>query len=464
MNKYDEIKLKEIPEPCFYKASKPVMLSDETMQERKEKLIQSMKREQLDAVVVYCDLEHGSNFEYLTGFLTRFEEALLVVHKDGTAYMLMGNENLNKVQHSRIKAKGIHVPCFSLPNQPMEGERTLVDCLKEAEISKGMKLGIVGWKMFTSCLCENRKLFDLPYYIGQALSEIVGFDNIENRCDLFIGAEMGIRTINNANEIAHYAFGSALASDGVLDAMNLLDVGVSEMELGQCLNKYGQRNSVVSIAAAGERFEKANLYPTDKKIKKGDKISLTVGYKGGLSSRSGYALNDESELDSQYLDGIAKPYYYAVASWLENIQIGISGDNLYDIIETALPKEQYHWHLNPGHLVADEEWMSSPIYKGSKAVLKSGMLLQIDIIPSVSGLGGASCESGIALADATLRNQIKAEYPDLYEGFMKRRAYIEDVLGIKLHPEVLPMNDTVAYYRPFMLNKKRAFVKVKNSL
>lgn len=461
MNKYDEIELKEIPEPCFYKGLKPVLLSDETMLYRKDRLLQRMKKEQLDAVVVYCDLEHGSNFEYLTGFLTRFEEALLVVHQKGDAYMLMGNENLNKVQHSRIKAKAIHVPCFSLPNQPMEGERTLAECLKEAEIREGMRIGVVGWKMFTSCLCDNRKLFDLPYYIVQALSEITG--SIENRCDLFIGAE-GIRTTNNANEIAHYEFGSALASDGILDAMKQLDVGVSEMVLGQCLNKYGQRNSVVTIAATGERFEKANLYPMDKKVKHGDKISLTVGYKGGLSSRSGYAVNDESELDAEYLDGIAKPYYYAVASWLETIQIGMSGDELHEIIESVLPKEVYHWHLNPGHLVADEEWISSPIYKGSKAVLKSGMMLQIDIIPSVSGLGGASCESGIALADETLRNQIKAEYPDLYEGFMKRRAYIEDVLGIKLHPEVLPMNDTVAYYRPFMLNKKRAFVKTQRSL
>lgn len=461
MNKYDEIELKEIPEPCFYKGLKPVLLSDETMLYRKDRLLQRMKKEQLDAVVVYCDLEHGSNFEYLTGFLTRFEEALLVVHQKGDAYMLMGNENLNKVQHSRIKAKAIHVPCFSLPNQPMEGERTLTECLKEAEIREGMRIGVVGWKMFTSCLCDNRKLFDLPYYIVQALSEIT--ESIENRCDIFIGAE-GIRTTNNANEIAHYEFGSALASDGILDAMKQLNVGVSEMALGQCLNKYGQRNSVVTIAATGERFEKANLYPMDKKVKHGDKISLTVGYKGGLSSRSGYAVNDESELDVDYLEGIAKPYYYAVASWLEAIQIGMSGDELHEIIESVLPKEVYHWHLNPGHLVADEEWMSSPIYKGSKDVLKSGMMLQIDIIPSVSGLGGASCESGIALADETLRNQIKAEYPDLYEGFMKRRAYIEDVLGIKLHPEVLPMNDTVAYYRPFMLNKKRAFIKAKNSL
>ena len=47
-------------------------------------------------MLIYGDLEHGSNFEYLTGFLPRFEEALLAVHQNGTAYLLLCNENLNK--------------------------------------------------------------------------------------------------------------------------------------------------------------------------------------------------------------------------------------------------------------------------------------------------------------------------------------------------------------------------------
>lgn len=34
-----------------------------------------MKEESFDVLIVYGDLEHGSNFEYLTGFLPRFEEA-----------------------------------------------------------------------------------------------------------------------------------------------------------------------------------------------------------------------------------------------------------------------------------------------------------------------------------------------------------------------------------------------------
>ncbi len=454
-NQFERIVLKAVNEPHCSQAVKPVLLSDETMRERKEKLLTLMKQEGLDTVIIYCDLEHGSNFEYLTGFLTRFEEGLLVVHQNGEAYLLLGNENLNKAAHSRIAAKAIHVPAFSLPNQPMEGERLLSDCLTEAGLKAECNVGLIGWKYFTGQLGDQRQLYDVPHYVVEAVKEVAGAAYVSNRCDLMIGGDQGIRTVNNANEIAHYEFGSALASDGMLAAMNLLAEGVSEMELGQCLNRYGQRNSVVTIAATGERFEKANLYPTDKQVKRGDKIALTVGYKGGLSSRSGYAVSDADELSVDYLNGIAKPYFNAVVTWLESIRIGMSGDELYQTIENVLPKDTYHWKLNPGHLIQDEEWLSSPVYPNSKEVLKSGMMLQIDIIPSVAGMGGASCESGIVLADEKLRKEIEEQYPQLYQTFMKRRAYMQEELGICLPLEVLPMNDTVAYYRPFMLDKKR---------
>ena len=101
------------------------MLTDETMESRYHKVMKRMKEESFDVLIVYGDLEHGSNFEYLTGFLPRFEEALLVMHKDGSNYMIMGNENLNKVSSSRIKATPLHAPHFSLPNQPWRVEKIL---------------------------------------------------------------------------------------------------------------------------------------------------------------------------------------------------------------------------------------------------------------------------------------------------------------------------------------------------
>lgn len=113
---------------------------------------------------------------------------------------------------------------------------------------------------------------------------------------IFLLANKGVRCINTANELAHYEFGAALASDCILKAMDHLDIGVKETELGADLQALGQKNSVVTIAAAGKRFEKANLYPMDKEVKTGDPISLTVGYRGGLSSRCGYAVRSAQEL------------------------------------------------------------------------------------------------------------------------------------------------------------------------
>ncbi|MDD7281922.1 MAG: M24 family metallopeptidase [Erysipelotrichaceae bacterium] len=447
---------KEITPPIKDCSMIPVLLNDKTMEERYEKVLKRMKEENYDSLVIYGDLEHGSNFEYLTGFLPRFEEALLILHIDGSVYMAMGNENLNKVSKSRLSAEAVHVPYFSLPNQPMETKKSFVELLKDAKIQENTKVGIVGWKNFTSSFEDNSKLFDVPYYIVQSIEMIT--KNIVNATYIFIGNK-GVRCINNVNEIEHYEFGAALAGDNMLRAMDKLDVGVSEIEIANELNYGGQRNSVVTIAASGPRFVKANIYPTDKKVQLNDTISLTVGYKGGLSSRGGYAVHNEKELDENqrdYVDVVVKPYYEAYATWLENIHCGMSGKEMYDLIETILPKEKYHWHLCPGHLCADEEWMSSPIYENSEEILESGMLLQIDIIPSVSGYGGTSAESSIVLADEKLRREIEAQSPLMYDRIKKRREYIMNELNIKLHDDVLPLTSSVGYLRPYLLEKNKA--------
>ena len=462
MNYREQIHLKAVPMPSFGYMPRQVVLSDETMAERLGKVLALMKKKQLDILLVYADLEHGSNFEYLTGFLPRFEEAVLALHQNGDAYMLMGNENTKMVNYARIKAQLIHVPFFSLPNQPMEDDADMTQYLKTAGIEKGKRVGIAGWKNFTSRAMDNRYLFDLPYYIVDAVLRLVERENVVNACDVFIGTEDGARCVNNANEIAHYAYGSALSGEVVFDAIDAVREGIRECDIGSYLGKYGQNHSVVTIAATGDRFDKANLYPSEKQVRLGDKISVTSGFKGGITSRAGYAVEQEEQLPDEaktYIERLAKPYFGAVTAWIENIRIGMTGGELYELVEQVLPKADYHWFLNPGHLVADEEWMCSPVYPGSQDVLKSGMLLQIDMIPSVPGLGGTGCESGVALADESLRADIKKQYPELYRVFQERRAYLATVLGVQVPEWVLPLSDTVAYYRPFFLNREIAFVK-----
>ncbi len=454
----DRVRLAEVVPPEL-DADVPVMLTDETITERKQKILCRMDEEGIDTLVIYDDLEHGKNFEYLTGFVTRFEEGLFVLQADGSAALVLGNENLKMAEHSRVPANLIHTPLFSLPNQPMAGDRPLVDVLREAGVEPGKRVGVVGWKMFTSELRDNLQTYDVPAYIVDAIREIVGARML-NAAYILIG-DGGARTTNNANEIARYEYGQALASDCVLRTMDRLEPGMSELELGDTMVAAGQPTNIVTVAATGERYQDANFYPLDKHVEIGDRLSLSVGYKGGCASRSCFTVAEASELppdQASWLDEVARPYFASVVAWLENIHVGMPGGELHALIEEVLPRATYGWTLCPGHLAADEEWMSSPIYEGSVEPIRSGQIFQIDIIPSMKGLAGVGCENGVALADATLRERIREEYPEMAARFDARRRFMVEQLGIELNEDVLLLSSGVAYLRPFALAKGMALV------
>lgn len=456
------VTLSSVPQPAVWHGVPSVTLSDETLRERKARVLSRMQQQGLDVLVIYADKEHGGNFEYLTGFIPRFEEALLVLHSSGEAVLVLGNENLKLAAHARLENRVVHAPWFSLPNQPMDNQQSLPELLKSAGVTAGKVLGLAGWKLFTGKGDDVSQMFDLPAFIVDAICLAgEGTAQLRNATGIFIDPDGGARTVNNANELAHYEYGANLASTAILTALNAIEPGNTEKQIAQLLAAEGQPNNVVTIAATGDRFAHANLYPGDKIIQRGDKFSLTTSYKGGLTSRAAYVVADESELApavSDYLDVVAKPYFRAVVTWLEHLHIGMRGGEMYDLIERVLPKAEYHWHLNPGHLVADEEWLCSPIGPGSAATLKSGMLLQIDIIPSRAGYAGASIEDTVALADEPLRQALASEYPALWERIVARRKYIAEHIGIRLPEEVLPMSNTVGYLRPWLLDQGRALV------
>ena len=150
------------------------------------------------------DVEHGSNFEYLVGYFTRFEEALLILDKSGEMNLVLGNENFNKASKSRILPNiTVHVSLFSLPNQPNRIDKTFKELLQDAGLAEGQRVGLVGWKNFTSALEDNKHTYDVPYYIVKAIMEIIKDESLlTNECSIFIG-ENGARCTNNPNEIVH---------------------------------------------------------------------------------------------------------------------------------------------------------------------------------------------------------------------------------------------------------------------
>ncbi|NBD01486.1 M24 family metallopeptidase [Atlantibacter hermannii] len=454
------IVVKTLPQPDCWQGVPSVTLTDATLKLRKARVLARMAQLSLETLIVYADKEHGANFEYLTGFIPRFEEALLVLHQDGEAVLVLGNENLKLAAHARLENRVVHAPWFSLPNQPMTNAVSLPDTLRLAGLAAQKRIGVAGWKLFTSEHDDNTQLFDMPSFIIDSLRAAVTPGCVlTNATGVFISPANGARIINNANELAHYEYGANLASTAILQALNAIEPGKTEKQIGALLAAEGQANNVIMIAATGDRFASANLYPSDKVIQRGDKFSLTTSYKGGLSSRAAYVVANETELNpavADYLDVVAIPYYRAVVGWLEGMRVGITGGEIYQLIETLLPKSEYHWHLNPGHLVADEEWMCSPIMPDSAIPLASGMLLQIDIIPSRAGYAGASIEDTVALADAALREELARDYPVMWARIIARRNYIQRNLGIRLSEDVLPLSNTVGYLRPWLLDQTLA--------
>ena len=456
-----KVTYKKIQAPQPDNDRKPVILSDATYEERLAKVLKNMEDFGLSSLVIYADKEHGSNFEYLTGFIPRFEEALQIINKDGSSYLLLGNENYNKTKFARVKSYGVKVPLFSLPNQPMGDFKPFGDYLEEVQIDDSEKIGFVDWKLLSPEFTDKDLISALPHFVIEAFAQRFGRENLVNATHLYMDPGYGARVTNSADELARYEYGASLASDALLAAYDGLAEGVNELEIGNLLNRDGQYQSVVTIAAFGDRFVNANIYPRSRNLDKGDKVSLTVGYKGGLSSRAGYAVEDIEELekvDPGYLEDVVIPYFKAYVYWLENVRIGKLGGEFYDDFSRFYPQETYGWQLNPGHLTADEEWLSSPFYKESDREVKSGMIFQVDFIPSQEGHQGVSAESTVAIADEALRREIEEKYPEMWARIKKRRLYMKEKLNIDLDPSLLPLASTLAYLRPFMLDKDTALV------
>jgi creatinine amidohydrolase/Fe(II)-dependent formamide hydrolase-like protein len=63
------IVLSAVAQPTVWHDVPSVTLSDETLRQRKARVLAQMRQHGYDTLIVYADKEHGGNFEYLTGFI-----------------------------------------------------------------------------------------------------------------------------------------------------------------------------------------------------------------------------------------------------------------------------------------------------------------------------------------------------------------------------------------------------------
>src|SRR5699024_4710752 len=106
------IKVKKVSSPKPDHSGEPILLSNTTIEQRKQKLLKLMKEKGLSSLIVYADKELGSNFDYLTGLIPRFEEGLQLLNQEGHSQQKLGKENFAKFKFPRVKGEGILVHCY----------------------------------------------------------------------------------------------------------------------------------------------------------------------------------------------------------------------------------------------------------------------------------------------------------------------------------------------------------------
>lgn len=457
----NQIGYEAVPEPSYPLPDIQPQVPNQVYIQRRDAVLERMAREEYDFLVVYADREHYSNFDYLVGFDPRFEEALLVLHRTAEAWLLLGNECYGMYRNSRIPAHGVLCQAMSLPNQPLDRFSSMTAMFRQLGIQEGVKIGVAGWKLMYPVYGDIHQL-DVPSFLADALRRIAGTEQVFNVTDWFIHPGYGLRTIQGADEIAAMEFCAAYASASAQNVLTNFRVGMTELEASQLFCNGGLPFACHPKVLSGDRMDLGMVSPTTHRIQMGDRFQVSIGLRGGLTNRRGFVACSEEDLAPEardYMEKEVKPYFAAVCSWYEQIGIGVTGGELYDTIQTLIPRERYGWSLNPGHLIGTEEWLSSPIYQGSTIPIQSGMCFQMDIIPvSDHCYASPNCEDGIVIADEALRQELKQRYPRVYQRMEQRRRFMIEQLHIALKPEVLPMSNLTGLYRPFMLNRDKALL------
>lgn len=416
------------------------------------------------ALVIYGDREHFANLTYLTGYDPRFEEALLIIpdafgQPGVKPTLVVGNEGWGYVPVSPIypDLNRVLYQDFSLLGQPRGKSQTLEEIFRQAGIKAGDGVGVIGWKYFE----DDRTRLEIPSYIADTLRAITGDASlVQNVTHEFMDPLDGLRATNDVDQLAVFEFAATHSSQGLRNVLFSLQAGMTEYDAVRLMGYNGIPLAAHLMLSSGSRAYMGLPSPSLRVIQHGDPLTMALGLWGALTARAGFVVRGADELPHDirdYVDKLVVPYFRAIVAWYEHIGIGVPGGEIYDIIHEHLGDPFFGVGLNPGHLIHLDEWVHSPIYKGSDIRLKSGMALQVDVIPATgSPYFTTNIEDGIALADDNLRGAFAAKYPEAWGRIQARRRFMQESLGIRLKPEVLPFSNIPAYLPPYLLNPRQA--------
>ncbi len=437
----------EKPEPVSFNAA--------DYAERIALLREKMKEQGVDVAVIYGDREHFCNIEFLCGYDCRFEESLFVVPLQGDCSIFVGNEGMAYSYLIPYTVNRVFYQNFSLQGQPRESLRPLKDLLTETGITPSGKVGVAGFKYMTD------GEYDVPAYILNAINDAAG-GNICNITHYFTENINGLRIkLHYAKQIAWAEYASCQTAAVALKIIKSLRPGMTELEA----SAYGEIDftaiNVHPMLNFGPKSVAHGLRSPDNTVMTGGNVGgLCYSVRGSLTSRVGLMAFDEESLDAPLkgsVESFYMPYWSAVGAWYESLHVGAECGKVYDAVMDIIGDKKFGVALNPGHYISTDEWTNSPFAKGCTDKL-ADCHLQCDIIASSSEpVRTGICEDTLVVAGAELRSKLSKEYPAVYERIVKRQDMLRKVIGFDISDDVLPMNNFVGVYFPYMLNTSTCF-------
>lgn len=451
--------------PDFGHPEEAPLLPVTVYQDRLVRLRQAMHEAKLDAVVIYADREHQANLTWACGYDPRFEEAILIVGAAGQPTLLVGNEGWGYADLAPLPLRKVLFQSLSLLGQSRQESLPLPTLLREAGLHPGQKVGLAGWKYFSpSEFPQPDQQFETPAYLVEALRALLGEpDRLVNAGALFMDPQQGLRIINEVEQLAAFEFAACHTSNGLKQVWQGLRVGMTEYAAARLMGISGLPLSCHPMLSNGPRAAYGLPSPSGNPIALGAPFTMALGMWGALNARAGWVAASAADLPpaaNDYLERLAKPYFLAIAAWYDTVGIGVSGATLYAVIQEHLGDPFFGVALNPGHYIHLDEWVHSPVYAHSPITLRSGMALQVDVIPATGTIyHTANMEDGIALADEPLRAALAAQYPAAWARIQARRTFMAKEIGIALKPEILPFSNIPAYFPPFVLRHQEVLVR-----
>ena len=408
-----------------------------------------------DWIIVYGDREHVADITFLSNFDTRFEEAILVLGPKNA--VIVGNEGLGYVPMLGT-SYDVHLSqSLGLMGQDRSRFPRLSAVLRTIGLSAGQKIGVVGWKY----LEPNEQDDDQPAYVPAMLLSAIkaacgGDCTLRDVTHCMSHPVHGLRSQNDAPQIALFSWGAQRAAVAVDRVVRGTRAGMSEYHAAALMQYEGDPLSCHVMMSGDQEHVLGLRSPSARLLQANDAVTSAVGFRGGLCCRAGVLAG---HVAPSYLSDYVDTYMQTQVLWYESLRIGMSGGEIHKRVMQRLANAPFKPSLNPGHLGSIDEWSHTPIRPDSDDPIRSGMLLQCDIIPDTTPVGTAlNCEDTVVIADANLRAQLASHSPELWQVIKARRDYMRTALGIVLPEEVLPLSLANARYAPAWLQPDMVWV------